>query len=63
MSHLETASDDWENEGGSLSRSVHPGSWGVLHFVTGTYVVDGHAYANLSDAVSRKNALDVGGMQ
>ncbi|GEM_PF-5315229 len=57
---LHKAVDAWENEGGKLLPSSDDESWGLLQFLTGTYVVDGLAYATLSDAASRTNALHAG---
>jgi hypothetical protein len=57
---LETAANDWETEGGSLLPAAL-GSKRILRLPTRTYAVDGHPYANRSDAVSGTNALDEGG--
>jgi hypothetical protein len=51
---LKFAKDDWENEGGALPEI---GLSGVTRFLTELYVVDGFAYANLSDASARVGAL------
>jgi len=52
---LKIAKHAWENEGGAL-----PGAEtsGVIRFLTELYVVDGHAYASLSDASARAGALN-----
>jgi hypothetical protein len=52
----ETIPDSWENEGGSLPSS-HPEFASVARFLTALYVVDGHAYASLVDAVAQEPRL------
>jgi hypothetical protein len=52
----ETTPDSWENEGGSLPSS-YPEFASVPRFLTALYVVDGHAYASLVDAVAQEPRL------
>lgn len=51
---LKTAKDVWENEGGALPERELSG---ITRFLTEMYVIDGHAYASLSDASARRDAL------
>ena len=52
----EITPDSWENEGGSRP-SPHPEFASVPRFLTELYVVDGHAYASLTDAVAQEPRL------
>lgn len=50
---LDRSSDGWENEGGGLLSSVEPETSCMTRFLTQFYVVEGQAYASLSEAVAQ----------
>lgn len=65
MSHqpiARSSAESWENEGAGLGASTSAERLGVTRFLTETYVVGGHFYTTLADAVAEGRRLQVRGV-
>lgn len=52
-----TASESWENEGGSIGPSSYAESMGVKRVLIETFRVGGRSYTSLADAVAQARRL------
>ncbi|WP_156457652.1 hypothetical protein [Altererythrobacter sp. Root672] len=56
-SNPNVASQNWENEGGSVHPKPYAESLGVVRVLTETFKVGGYTYTNLADAVAQARRL------